>query len=207
VNCVLLAAPSGASALPRRVECCLRHTHAPGAATPFSETARGRLWTANGRARFRFLVHAHRRARRLTRAGLDVGEALVKRLGENGRLDPSYACLATDADCSVRTVQRACDAMRGLGLLRWMRRLVRNGPYVEQTSNAYELTPAGAAPPLPSGSTRIGDGQKGRRTNFVDTTYCSRPHEIAAAQAALARARARMEQRLLRNGCRMLPAT
>jgi hypothetical protein len=28
----------------------------------------------NGRARFRFLIHAHRGARRLTRAGLDVGE-------------------------------------------------------------------------------------------------------------------------------------
>jgi hypothetical protein len=128
-------------------------------------------------------------------------------LGEDGRLDPSYAVLAQDADCRVRTVQRACDAIRDLGLLRWTRRLVRNGPYVEQTSNAYELTPAGAAAPPPSGSTRIGDGQKGRRTDFVNITYCPPPHEIAAAQAALARARAMMEQRLLGNGCRMVPAT
>jgi hypothetical protein len=143
----------------------------------------------------------------LTRAGLDVGEALVKRLGEDGRCDPSYACLATDADCSVRTVQRACDAMRALGLLRWTRRLMRNGPYVEQTSNAFELTPASAAATLPSGSTRLGDGQKGRQTDFVDITYCPPPHEIAAAQAALARARAIMEQRLLGNGYRMVSAS
>jgi hypothetical protein len=56
----------------------------------------------NGRARFRFLIHAHRRARRLTRAGLD------QRLGENGRCDPSQATLAADAACCARTVQRAC---------------------------------------------------------------------------------------------------
>jgi hypothetical protein len=97
--------------------------------------------------------------------------------------------------------------MRDLGLLRWQRRIVRDGAYVEQTSNAYELTPAGAATPLPSGCTRIGDGQKGRQTCFVDITYCTPPHEIAAAQAALARARAIMEQRLLGKGCRMVPAT
>jgi hypothetical protein len=125
--------------------------------------------------------------------------------GENGRLDPSYATLAQDADCSVRTVQRACDTMRDLGLLRWMRRLVRNGPYVEQTSNAFELTPANTAATLPSGSTRLGDGQNGRPTNFVDITYCPPPHEVAAAQAALARARAIMEQKLLGNGCGMVP--
>jgi hypothetical protein len=158
--------------------------------------------------RFRcYLLHAHRRARRLTRAGLDVGEALVKRLGENGRLDPSYACLATDADCDKRTVGRALADTRDLGLLRWTRRLVRNGPYVEQTSNAYELTPASAAATLPSGSTRIGDGQKGRQTDFVDITYCPPSNKLQEAQAALARVRARMEQRLLGNGCRMVPAT
>jgi hypothetical protein len=131
----------------------------------------------------------------------------VKRLGEDGRLDPSYATLAKDADCDPRTVGRALCRMRDLGLLRWQRRIVRDGPYVEQTSNAYELTPASAAATLPSGSTRIGDGQKGRRTNFVDIIYCPPPHETAAAQTALARARAIMEQRLLGKGCRMVPAT
>jgi hypothetical protein len=87
------------------------------------------------------------------------------------------------------------------------RRLMRNGPYVEQTSNAYELTPASTAATLPPGSTRLGDGQKGRQTNFVDITYCPPSNEVREAQAALARARAMMEQRLLGNGCRMVPAT
>jgi hypothetical protein len=126
--------------------------------------------------------------------------------GPGCRRPPAHATLADDAVCSARTVHRACDPMRGLGLIRWTRRLVRSGPYVAQTSNAYELTPAGTATPLPSGGTRIGDGQKGRQTNFVAITYCPPPHEIAAAQAALARARAVMEQRLLGNGCRMVPA-
>jgi hypothetical protein len=89
--------------------------------------------------------------------GGSPGPAWTWGLGENGRCDPSYACLAQDADCSVRTVQRACDAIRDLGLLRWTRRLVRNGPFVEQTSNAFELTPANTAATLPPRSTRIGD--------------------------------------------------
>jgi DNA-binding FadR family transcriptional regulator len=73
----------------------------------------------NQRARWRFLLTAHRRARRLTRSGLDVGEALLKRLGEDGRLDPSQRTLAADADCSDRTVRTALATMRTLGLLRW----------------------------------------------------------------------------------------
>ena len=150
----------------------------------------------NGRARFRFLIHAHRRARRLTRAGLDVGEALVKRQGQDGRCDPSYACLATDADCDKRTVGRALADMRGLGLLRWTRRLVRNGPYVEQTSNAYELTPASAPVTLPLGSTRLGDGQKGRQTRSIEIKIPTpSPAEVREAQAALARRRALLESR------------
>jgi hypothetical protein len=165
------------------------------------------VWTAIGNASLLERAdHLSRRARRLTRAGLDVGEAMVKRLGENGRLDPSYATLARDADCDKRTVGRALANMRALGLLRWTRRLVRNGPYVEQTSNAYELTPAGAETPLPSGSTRIGDGQNDRQTNFVDITYCPPSNEVREAQAALARARAVMKARMLENGCRMVPA-
>jgi hypothetical protein len=59
------------------------------------------------RARFRFLLHTHKRAGRLTRAAVDVGEALVKRLGEDGRCDPSQATLADDADCCERTVRRS----------------------------------------------------------------------------------------------------
>lgn len=116
----------------------------------------------NGRARFRFLVEAHHRAGRLTRAARDVALALLQRHGQDGRLDPSHATVAEDAACCERTVRRACEALHGLGLLRWVRRLLRDGPYVEQTSNAYELMPAGATVP----AMRIGDGQNGRETRL-----------------------------------------
>src|SRR3954453_1565401 len=79
------------------------------------------------RARFRFLLSAHRRARRLTPTAELVGTALLKRLGTDGQCDPSpHATLAADVGCSARTVGRATASMRELGLLRWQTRLVRN---------------------------------------------------------------------------------
>ena len=110
------------------------------------------------RARFRFLLSAHRRARRLTPTAELVGTALLKRLGTDGQCDPCYATLAADVGCSPRTVGRATAAMRELGLLRWQTRLIRAGWRAEQTSNAYELVPS-AALPLPRC-----DGQNGRET-------------------------------------------
>lgn len=95
----------------------------------------------NGRARFDYLLDAHHRAGRLTRATRDVGRALLKRLGTHGQCDPCHATLAGDAACHERTVLRACNALRALGLLFWQRRLVRDGSRVDQTSNAYALTP------------------------------------------------------------------
>ena len=89
---------------------------------------------------------------------------------------------------------------RGLGLLRWQRRLVRTGWRAEQTSNAYELVPAlGTAPVLPRFSC---DGQSVRETLKVDISYGQQasPAEVAAAQAILAQRRATMEGRLLTRG-------
>jgi hypothetical protein len=158
----------------------------------------------NQRARFRFLLNAHRQARRLTRAARDVGGALLKRLGENGHLDPSYRTLARDADCDPRTVGRALTAMRALGLIRWDRRIVRSGWRAEQTSNAYELLTMATEPePLPRSGFRC-DGQNARETRFV---LIQKPDfEVREAQAALARARQRMEARMLGKGRKMLPA-
>lgn len=68
----------------------------------------------------------------------------MRLLGPDGRLDPSHAFLAKLAAVSEDTVQRALDRLRGLGLLFWQRRLVRDettGWRCEQTSNAYALTP------------------------------------------------------------------
>jgi hypothetical protein len=96
------------------------------------------------RARFRYLLNAHRRAHRLTPLTELVGNALVRRLGVDGQLDPSHDTIGEDAGCSSRTVRRALVALRVLGLLVWQRRILRAGPCVDQTSNAYMLlTPDG----------------------------------------------------------------
>ena len=150
------------------------------------------------RARFRYLLHAWHRGGNLTRAARDVGEALVRRLGTDGRLDPTHATLAADTSCSDRTVRRATAAMRDLGLLRWQTRLVRAGWRAEQTSNAYELVPTLAAPPV-FPRARCG-GHNGRETLKEDISLLlplPSPAEAAAAQAALAQHRALMEQKLL----------
>jgi len=136
------------------------------------------------RARFRFLLSAHRRARRLTPTAELVGSALLKRLGADGQCDPSHATLAADVGCSARTVGRATASMRDLGLLRWDQRLIRTDWRAEQTSNAYELVPAAAptaALPLP----RCG-GQSVRETpkvRFIDEDAAAR---ASAAQQLLA---------------------
>jgi hypothetical protein len=136
------------------------------------------------RARFRFLLSAHRRARRLTPTAELVGTALLKRLGADGQCDPAHATLASDVGCSARTVGRATATMRGLGLLRWDQRLTRSGWRTEQTSNAYELVPtAELAAVLPV--SRCG-GQSVRETpkdRFIDENAAAR---ASAAQQLLA---------------------
>ncbi len=148
--------------------------------------------TREHRARFEFLARAHRRAGRLTASGEDVAEALIKRLGASGQLDPSKDTLATDTGASERTVARELDKMRALGLVRWTRRLVRNGWRTEQTSNAYELLPDLVPNPPACG------GHSGRETPREPSVRKPTPDPTAlrAAQAALAAVRARMEARL-----------
>src|SRR4051812_23656182 len=136
------------------------------------------------RARFRYLLNAHRRARRLTPTAELVGTALLKRLGTDGQCDPSHATLAAHVGCSARTVGRATAVMRDLGLLRWDQRLIRSGWRAEQTSNAYELVPA-AVPAMVLPLPRCG-GQNGRETpkgKFIDEDAVAR---ASAAQQLLA---------------------
>jgi hypothetical protein len=100
------------------------------------------------RAVWKFRVEAARRAGQITEAFAYVAHALARRLGADGRLDPSHAALARDAAVSERTVRRALAALSQLGLVRWVQRLVRSGWRVEQTSNAYALAlPEFACPP------------------------------------------------------------
>jgi CRP-like cAMP-binding protein len=79
------------------------------------------------RARFRYLVNAHRRARHLTPLAEQIGHALVRRLGEDGQLDPSHDTIAADVGCCARTVRRALGALKALGLVMWQQRVVRCG--------------------------------------------------------------------------------
>src|SRR6185312_14417570 len=99
------------------------------------------------RARFRFLLSAHRRARRITPLAEHVGEAMVRRLSVDGRCDPCHDTLAEHVGCAARTVRRALDALRALGLVLWQRRIVRDGWRVSQTSNAYLLVPNAVSNP------------------------------------------------------------
>jgi hypothetical protein len=96
------------------------------------------------RARFLWRIGQCRRRKQLTANGKMVAETLVKMLGADGRLDPSHATLAGRVGCNVDTVRLALNRLRALGLATWVRRLVRTaatGWRVEQTSNAYVLTP------------------------------------------------------------------
>lgn len=140
----------------------------------------------NQRARWQFLIDAHHRAGRLTRAARDIARALLRRLGVNGQCDPSHATLAADAACTERTVRNTLRSLRRLGLLNWVRRLVRDGSRVEQTSNAYVLTPSPANPAIPAERLRGG--------NFCRET----PREILIPASAGAVAEAKEALRLIR---------
>jgi hypothetical protein len=89
-------------------------------------------------------------ARKVTAAHAEVARALLKRLGPDGRLDPSQATLAADTGLDPRTIGRALRRLADASLLTWQRRLVRVGWRCSQTSNAYELVPAGPALPAPA---------------------------------------------------------
>ena len=103
----------------------------------------------DSRTAWRARLELARRDGRLTSLHCLVGHALIKRLGQDGRCDPSHATLAQDAGCSERSVQRALARLRELGLVAWTCRIVRAGWRAVQTSNAYQLVLAAVqAPPL-----------------------------------------------------------
>jgi hypothetical protein len=135
-----------------------------------------------------------RKAGKLTALHAEIALALARRLGVDGRLDPSHATIAADARAGCRTVRRALARLSELGVLRWVRRLVRDGSICAQTSNSYELLMGGAA----SAAVRIGDGQVGRATLkevFSSATQATK-EAVNEALAALAAVRTRREAAL-----------
>ena len=140
------------------------------------------------RAVWKARIEMHRRAGRLTDGHAFVALALVRRLGTDGRLDPSHATLADDAGESLSTVQRALRALRAVGLVLWVRRLVRDGWRAAQTSNAYLLT-LGESPAI-HGKPCDGHRDRGTLKKVFIPMQPSRPDvsdaDRQAAQMALA---------------------
>jgi DNA-binding transcriptional MocR family regulator len=150
-------------------------------------------------------IEIQRRAGQVTDGESYVGQALLKRLSQDGRCDPSHQTLADDSGESVSTVKRALKAFWACGLVNWVRRLWRNGTRVSQDTNAYMLT-LGEPPQFP----RVRcDRQLGRETSSVDKSTDLLPvlprsvAEIASAQAALTARRRAIEARLLNKGSGM----
>lgn len=129
----------------------------------------------------------------------------------SGRLDPSYAAIASKAGVCVRTVATALKRLRELGILNWVRRCAeswRDGRFVlEQETNAYGLLPEsqwrgyrppqeppvapwpdtwGATPPLPSALVQA--ALEGDLRGKVQALASDPKDRLAAALARLGRA-------------------
>jgi DNA-binding MarR family transcriptional regulator len=90
---------------------------------------------------WRTRIEARRRNGQLTDAHAQVALALLRRLGHDGRLDPSQKTIADAAAASLSTAKRALTRLRDLGLVFWVNRIARTSSWrVEQISNAYVLT-------------------------------------------------------------------
>jgi hypothetical protein len=105
---------------------------------------------------------------------------------------PSHDFLARRARCSVRTVQRALEAARALGLVDWSHQRVRASWRLLRTSNRYVLKmPAGPVQPGPHGPGDQGrptTGQAGRGvTQPITKTARERSSGALAAMLEAAR--------------------
>jgi len=140
-----------------------------------------RIFSFGDRALWLARLHTARLARVITAAHAEVARALLRRLGPDGRLDPSQATLAADTGLDERTIRRALRRLADASLLTWQRRLVRVGWRAAQTSNAYELVPAGPALPAPLLRHR-GNGSAGSLSGAANPPH-SVAQQIAAAMA------------------------
>jgi Helix-turn-helix domain len=127
-----------------------------------------------------------------------------------GRLDPSYAAIASKAGVCVRTVASALQRLKALGILNWVRRCAeswQDGRFVlEQATNAYAVLPESqwrgyrppAEPPSPAAGT-WGDpppmlsavaqaALEGDRAGKVQALASDPKDGLAAALARLGRA-------------------
>jgi DNA-binding transcriptional MocR family regulator len=140
-------------------------------------------------------VWAEWNADNLTRAWRDVLLNLAAYRGTGGMCCPSHETLAERAGCCVRTVQRALQAGRDLGLVDWRHRQLRRLGRCLRTSNSYRLTvPADAVVsvprpiwrPKPSTGLNAGGGE----TKILKEAYKAAFEEAARLPDLLAARRA-----------------
>jgi len=128
---------------------------------------------------------------------------------DTGRLDPSYAAIARKANVSERTVARAIQRLRELGILNWVPRcepVCANGGFLlRQVTNAYAVLPEtqwrgyrprqrppgpapgtwGDHPPLPPALGQVAAARRtGARTDEVLQILASDPADTLAAVLA-----------------------
>lgn len=167
---------------------------------PQADRERRAVWKAR--------LELHRRAGRITDGFGHVGEALLKRLGQNGRCDPSHATLADDSGESLSTVKRALEAFRDCGMVFWVRRILRDGWRAVQTSNAYLLS-LGETPQMPMPSCKAQTERETRKKAFSalqSPALAASEADRRAAQAALAERARVIQARLLGKGRAAAPA-
>ncbi len=114
------------------------------------------------RRRVMHLAHEARRRGDITRAGVDIVQALLFKFANltDGRCFPSYARIAQAAGCCERTVGRCLPDLERAGLLTWRNRIRRVREFVAgiggilaaswrvvRTSNAYDFPSASKQTP------------------------------------------------------------
>src|SRR3954463_14735758 len=138
-----------------------------------------------------YVRRAHRDGH-LTRHYRDVLLELHGYRGTGGIAWPAHASLADRAECCGRTVQRALEVARELGLVSWTARRLRAGWRSLRSSKAYRLQRPPEAPGGRSGG-GLGAGARGRPApagRLALPTQQQRLPAGAAAEAAGGRARA-----------------
>lgn len=131
---------------------------------------------------------------RLTSKETRCAHALADRLGRDGQLDPSHATIAAAARASVRTVIRAFEKLRDLGMLRWVNRLVRAADQTRQGSNSYQLMIAERAVSLVP--KQVCQRVRGIPNKILSLVPPAPLPDIMAARAALDRVRRAREREM-----------
>ena len=155
------------------------------------------------RAQWKAKLQLQRRPGRLTIGTADVGRALCNMLGNDGRLDPSHATIATRAGVHISTVKRALEQLAEFGFLSWTRRLIRRAWRCEQTTSAYVLMTPQAAPLFNAPSLNQTKKTYSLKMNVAGEASAAEVLaglDIAAAQAALLRRRLAVEAALMAGG-------